>query len=279
MMWKPVALLLGCTMAAVGVAMPGASAQETDGTRIVIAGDSTASPYPVERQPQAGWGQALQYFLGDIAVENRAVSGRSTRSYVDEGKWAALLEALQPGDIVLISFGHNDQRDDAPERYAEANTDYRAYLKQFVADVRARDARPVIVSSAARRLWEGPAMVETHGLYRWNAQKAAEKTGAAYIDLATLSLAYFETIGREETKEDFLWLTPEDRNERHPDGVEDNTHFTALGACGVAMVVTLALAEEGIISVETPSADVPADALRPQAVTDCAGAFSWAQPG
>ncbi len=245
--------------------------------RIVIAGDSTASWYPPERAPQAGWGQALPYFLGDgVRLDNRAVSGRSTKSYIDEGRWAALLDALQPDDIVLISFGHNDSRDDDPKRFAAPAGAYRQNLTAFIADVRAAGARPVIVSSVARRLWEGPAMVETHGLYRENARLAAREMGADYIDLAQLSINYFEAIGREETKTDYLWLTRETANARFPEGVEDNTHFSELGACGVARIVASEIHALGIdIKRKDASPGSGANASpRPAAVRACA---AWLQ--
>lgn len=242
--------------------------------RIVVVGDSTASDYPADRAPQAGWGQALPYYTNDgITVINRAVSGRSTRSYIDEGKWMAVLDLVRPGDLVLISFGHNDARDDAPDRYAAADGAYRENLVRFAQDIEARGGIPVIVSSAARRLWEGPAMVETHGLYALNARLAADEAGAGFIDLANASLAYFETLGREATKKDFLWLSPENANARFPEGVEDNTHFTERGACGVARVVALSLAEmpdtQNVVSARR--SDGPADADgRPADVVECA---------
>lgn len=241
--------------------------------RILIAGDSTASDYPEERAPQTGWGQALPYFVADdVVVINRAVSGRSTKSYIDEGKWAALLEEVQPGDLVLISFGHNDSRDDAPERYSPADGAFRENLIGFARDVHARGADPVILSPAARRLWEGPAMVETHGLYALNAEKAAREAPAAFIDLANLSLAYFEARGREGTKADFLWLSPADGNARFPEGVEDNTHFTERGACGVARVVVQALARIDAAGAAVATSRLgaeSADESPPDAVTAC----------
>ena len=112
--------------------------------RVLIAGDSTASSYPAERAPQTGWGQAFPYFVNDgVVVVNRAVSGRSTKSFIEEGKWASLLAAVRRGDIVLISFGHNDSRDDAPERYAEPAGAFRENLVRFANDVaeKRRNAR------------------------------------------------------------------------------------------------------------------------------------------
>lgn len=247
--------------------------------RILIAGDSTASSYPVARAPQTGWGQALPYFVRPgVTVVNRAVSGRSTKSFIDEGKWQALVDETRPGDLVLISFGHNDSRDDAAERYTRADGEYRDNLVRFATDVEMQGAVPVIVSPVARRLWEGPAMVETHGLYAYNAALAAAESGAGFIDLSNLSIAYLETLGREGTKQDFLWLSPENANARFPAGVEDNTHLTELGACGIARVVAIALAglEVGRAAIDVdaigPDGD-PSAAARPPGVEACAASI------
>ncbi len=213
-------------------------APEAPINRIVIVGDSTAANYPPERAPLMGWGQALPVFTAKgVAVLNKAKNGRSTKSFIDEGLWGDVIDQIGPGDLVMIGFGHNDSRDDAPLRFAAADGAYRDNLMRFVRDVQAAGGRAIILSPAARRLWEGPAMVETHGLYALNAEIAARRSGAGFIDLANLSLAYFEAIGREDTKADFAWYTRTDQVSGETVNVEDNTHFTALGACGVAYVV------------------------------------------
>lgn len=249
--------------------------------RVWIAGDSTASDYPAERAPQVGWGQALPYYVSDtVVVMNRAVSGRSTKSFIDEGKWNAMVDEIIPGDVVLISFGHNDSRDDAPERYTQPEGEFRDNLIRFAENVLAKDGIPVILSPAARRLWEGPAMVETHGLYAQNARIAADTAGVEFIDLSNLSIAYFEAFGREGTKADFLWLSPESGSARFPDGVEDNTHFTGLGACGAAYVIATALtntsAGKTLVDPDRLSPDHGENAAnRPLEVIACADQLRW----
>ena len=221
-----------------------------------------------------GWGQALSFFMAaPEQLQNRAVSGRSLRSFLNEGKWPSLLEEIAPGDVVLISFGHNDSRDDAPERYADPKSDYPDFLRKYIEDVRERGAKPILVSSAPRRLWEGPAMVETHGLYLQAAETVAAEKDVPLIDLARDGLAYFETIGREETKRDFLWLSQENANARFPDGVEDNTHFSELGACGMAFLIAqdLISAEElpAFIDAGQLAVSAPRDGVRPAPVLAC----------
>lgn len=247
--------------------------------RIFIAGDSTAADYADERAPQIGWGQTLQFFVADPErIENRAVNGRSTVSYVNEGRWQSLLSDLQSGDLVLISFGHNDSRDDAVERYAAPDTTYRNHLISFARDVQERHAHPVILSPAARRLWEGPAMVETHGLYRQNAGRAALFAEADFIDLSQLSLTYFETIGPAETKRDFLWLDRNPEHSRFPEGVEDNTHFTELGACGLSLLIARELNVNPVLShlfrPERITFDRSTASPRPDIVEICAETVS-----
>ncbi|WP_424339661.1 rhamnogalacturonan acetylesterase [Henriciella sp.] len=259
------------------LAFPACSASsepEPDLPHLVIAGDSTAADYPPERAPQIGWGQTLAYFMASPAqLDNRAVNGRSLRSFADEGKWNALLDTLKAGDVVLISFGHNDSRDDAPERYADPRTDYPALLENYVVDVREKDAIPVIVSSAPRRLWEGPAMVETHGLYLQAAETVAEELDVPFVDLARHGLAYFEGIGREASKQDYLWHDAGDGHPRFPDGVEDNTHFSELGACGMAYVLAQEFADHpslsGFIDTAKLSAAEADNDTRPAPVLDC----------
>jgi lysophospholipase L1-like esterase len=86
--------------------------------RIFIAGDSTASDYPPERAPRAGWGMALQSFFGpNRGVHNHALSGRSSRSFIEQGALDAIAGELRKGDVLLIQFGHNDEKIEDPTRY------------------------------------------------------------------------------------------------------------------------------------------------------------------
>ncbi len=107
--------------------------------RVLIAGDSTASFYSAKYAPQTGWGQTLRYFINDnVVIINHASSGRSTKSFIDEGRWKDVLRDVRPGDIALISFGHNDARDDTPKRYTHPDTDFRDNLARFAKDVQVK---------------------------------------------------------------------------------------------------------------------------------------------
>ncbi len=245
----------------------------------MIAGDSTASSYSAKYAPQTGWGQTLPYFVrDDVVIINHASSGRSSKSFADEGRWKDVLRDVRPGDVVLISFGHNDARDDTPRRYTKPDTEFRQNMIRFAQDVQAKDGVPIILSPAARRLWEGSAMVETHGLYAVNAGLAAATAGVDFVDLSNLSMAYFETLGREATKRDFLWLLASTANPRFPNGVEDNTHFSELGACGIARIIAIALhgtdVGSNLVNIKMTDTHTAVDgAARPMSVRQCADAL------
>ncbi|MCB9333196.1 MAG: hypothetical protein H6574_19180 [Lewinellaceae bacterium] len=92
-----------------------------------------------EENPERGWGQLLpEYFEETLTIKNHAVNGRSTRSFIDEGRWAAVLDALQPGDYVFIQFGHNDQKENDPTRYTNPYTAYRRNLENTSGKVAKR---------------------------------------------------------------------------------------------------------------------------------------------
>ena len=105
--------------------------------KIYLIGDSTVCNYKDNQYPMTGWGQVLKYFFNsDIQINNHAIGGRSSRSFIEQGRWKTVLEALQPGDFVFIQFGHND-RDTKPERYTSV-ADYKKNMQMFVNDARGK---------------------------------------------------------------------------------------------------------------------------------------------
>ena len=133
---------------------------------IYIAGDSTASEYGPEVYPRMGWGQVLGDFYGDDTnVVDIAQAGRSARSFIDEGFFADIASRIKENDILLIQFGHNDQKVHSPERYAEAETDYKRYLQQYIDMAREKGAQPVLLTPVVRRKFERGELLPTHGKY------------------------------------------------------------------------------------------------------------------
>ena len=230
-----------------------ASARAAEPPTIHLAGDSTMAIKRAEKRPETGWGEFLaeQFASGAIVVDNRAMNGRSTRTFIAEGRWSALLEATRPGDIVLIQFGHNDQSIDKPDRYTPP-ADYVRNLGRFVADVRARNATPVLLTPVARRRFdEEGRMVASHGEYPDLVRALAAREHVALIDMERRSSAVLQEAGVEGSKALFLWLAPGE-HANYPQGVQDNTHFSPKGAARMAREFAAALRESG---VEVPVLD------------------------
>ena len=131
---------------------------------VYLAGDSTMAIKQLDL-PERGWGMALNGLFKDPAmVQNHAVNGRSTRSFIDEGRWARLVAALQPGDFVLIQFGHNDEKIENPKVGTDVKTVFADNLRRFIKDVRAKQATPILATPVARRKFDQAGKLQpTHG--------------------------------------------------------------------------------------------------------------------
>jgi len=229
----PAALALAALLSAAGQARP----------TLFLVGDSTmATRADAGRNPEHGWGEMLPRFLDDgVTVRNAAVNGRSSKSFIDEGRWAAVLAEIHPGDCVLVQFGHNDEKREDPARYAEAHTGYRQNLLRYVAEARAKGASVVIASPIVRRKFDSAGVLEdTHGDYPAVAAQVARETGAAFIDLQQLSRGLVASAGAEGSKALYVWLEPGE-SAMHPRGRRDDTHLSARGATEVARLAAQAL--------------------------------------
>jgi lysophospholipase L1-like esterase len=201
-----------------------------------LAGDSTLAEKRPEKRPETGWGEylAAQFRSGTVLVANHARNGRSTRTFIEEGLWQALLDGVRPGDYVLIQFGHNDQSLEKPDRYTP-EADYRANLSRFVTDVRARQATPMLLTPVARRRFdEQGRLINSHGAYPDIVRAVAAERQVTLIDLQRRSEMVLQTAGPEASKKLFLWLPPNE-HPNYPNGVNDNTHFSPDGARRMAI--------------------------------------------
>lgn len=208
-----------------------ASAQLT----VYVAGDSTAANKTADKRPETGWGEMLQQFFdpANIKVDNRALNGRSTTSFIAEGKWKALIDAVKKGDFVFIQFGHNDQKKENADRYAGPDA-FKANLVRFVEEVRAKGANPVLMTPVVRRRFDGEGkFYDTHGDYPGFTRTVATEHKVPLIDMHRKSEAVIVKYGVEGSKKLFLQLAPGE-NPNYPKGVEDNTHFSPLGAEEIA---------------------------------------------
>ncbi|MEU0658731.1 rhamnogalacturonan acetylesterase [Streptomyces lavendulocolor] len=233
-------------LAALPLVPPGARPR----TRTVwIAGDSTAARKTPDEAPETGWGMALPFFLTPhLAVANHAVNGRSSKSFVDEGRLGTVLAGLRPGDLLLVQFGHNDQKAGDPARYTEPWTTYREHLLRYVSGARARGARPVLLTPVERRRFDaGGAAVPTHREYPAAMRALAAEEEVALVDVQAASLAEWQRLGPEASKAYFTWLAPGE-SPNHPDGKQDNTHFRPRGAIEVARLVAAGLRERAVLA-------------------------------
>lgn len=213
-----------------------------------LVGDSTMADKPLDSRgphPERGWGQLLREFVAEPArIVNHAANGRSTRRFVDEGRWAHVLTQLAPGDVVLIQFGHNDQKEDDPRRYAAWDGAYQAYLRSFVADVRARAATPLLATPVSRRKFGADGKV-INTLAQWPQalRDVAAELSVALIDLNALTTAQLNALGPEASKPLFMWIEP-GAYAALPNGLRDDTHYVEAGARATAALAARALREQ-----------------------------------
>lgn len=241
---------------------------------IFTIGDSTMANKKLEGEnPERGWGQMLsRYFTDDITIDNHAVNGRSSKSFIDEGRWDAVLSKIQKGDYVFIQFGHNDEKDD-PNRHTDPGTTFDANLKKFVEDTRAKGGIPVLFNSIVRRnfgkadgnavanaikqddirngidpkapkdsIEEGATLIDTHGAYLISPKNVAKELNVTFIDLNSLTHKLVEGMGPQKSKELYLWVEPK-TVPALPNGREDNTHLNVHGASVIAEMAVKAVAE------------------------------------
>ena len=209
---------------------------------IFLAGDSTMARKLPEKRPETGWGEMLGEFFreGTVTIDNRAQNGRSTRTFISENRWQSIVDALRPGDYVLIQFGHNDESKEKVDRYTPP-ADFRNNLIKFVSEARARKAIPVLLTPVMRRRFgKDGKLQDTHGEYPDLVRQVAAEYKVALIDMHRSSAAVLARAGLEGSRKLFLQLRPGE-NPNYPNGIEDNTHFSPFGA-----EVMASLAADGI---------------------------------
>lgn len=201
-------------------------------------GDSTmANKVKPDENPERGWGQMLPLFFNDnIIIDNRAVNGRSTKSFIDEKRWDAIYKILKPGDYVFIQFGHNDAKEKDSLRYTNPHTAYRHNLIRFVTETREKGATPIIFSSVARRNFnENGVLIPTHGDYTLEARLVAQEFNVPFIDMEYYSEVLEQSYGSEKSKQLHLHF----KVGEIPYYIEekaDDTHFSAKGATEIAKI-------------------------------------------
>lgn len=199
-----------------------------------MIGDSTMANKKAEAAPETGWGMVLHEFVkSNVVVHNHALNGRSSKSFRDEGRWKALYDSIQPGDFVIIQFGHNDAKTDSA-RHTIPSTTYKQQLKRYIEESRAKGANPIICSSIVRRHFDPKGnLLDTHGAYISAAKEVAIETRTPYVDMEAKTRKVVADLGPEKSKSLYLFTASGEYPNR-PKGVQDSTHLKRAGAIVVA---------------------------------------------
>lgn len=243
-----------------------------------MIGDSTMANKKLDGgNPERGWGQMLPGFLSeDIRVDNHAVNGRSSKSFIDEGRWDKVLSLIGKGDYVFIQFGHNDEKPGL-DRHTDPGTTFDANLRRFVNETREKGGIPVLFNSIVRRNFglrtdtatladavkqddavldprgsarpleeqpqEGDKLIDTHGAYLDSPRRVAEELNVPFVDMNRITHDLVERLGPVESKKLFMWI-PANTVPLLPQGREDNTHLNVHGGRVVAGLAIDAIARE-----------------------------------
>lgn len=246
-----------------------AAEERADSVTVFMIGDSTMANKPLKDENQErGWGQMLPMMLqGNIRVDNHAVNGRSSRSFINEGRWDKVIEKIRPGDYLVIEFGHNDEKP-GEKRHTDPGSTFDDNLRMFAQKALEKGATPILMNSIVRRNFpanvtdkaedrddnpptavgptknatEGDILVDTHGAYLISPRTVAEELGVPFVDLNALTHSLVQNLGREKSKELFMWI-PANTYKFCPDGKIDNTHLNVYGGKVVAAIAAKAMAE------------------------------------
>lgn len=191
--------------------------------KIYYIGDSTVAVNKIHTYPQTGMSQALPLYLRDeVQVVSLAKNGRSTKSFLDEGRFVPAQQGMEKGDFLFIQFGHNDEKDD-PARHTDADGSFRDNLRFFIREARNRGAHPVLITPISRRLFDeqGNFRPGSHGAYPEAVRIVGAEENVPVADLTALTEAYLPQLGDEPSKPLFVWP-------------KDNTHLKVEGAVKMA---------------------------------------------
>lgn len=211
---------------------------------IYWAADSTVQFNSYRTYPQTGMGQVLSIFLKpEVLVKNHAINGRSTKSFIDQSRLAAIYDQIEEGDFLFIQFGHNDEKIDDPLRYTDPNGEYKVNLEKFVNVARNKKAYPVLISPLTRRCFteDGKGLERgEHKPYVDALMETAKRLEVPVVDLYSMSREAILEAGSEKTKDWYMHL-PKDTYFSHPEGLEDNTHLKYEGAVKFASLIAKGL--------------------------------------
>lgn len=229
-----------------------------------MIGDSTMANKDISGgKMERGWGMMLKnFFTEDVIVDNHALNGRSSKSFISEGHWQKVVEKIKPGDYVFIQFGHNDEKDD-PKRHTDPGTTFDENLRKFVKETRMRGGIPVLFNSVVRRIFtnsttavadddtrsnssadlvEGDTLVDTHGDYLLSPRNVARELDVPFVDANKITHDLEQGLGPDKSKKLHMWYLPNEVPSL-PKGRQDNTHYNVYGAYVVAGLLADAVSD------------------------------------
>lgn len=192
-------------------------------SKVFYIGDSTVQLNKIDTYPQTGMSQVLQLYLAeDAQVVPHGKNGRSTKSFLEEGRFQPVQKAMKAGDFLLIQFGHNDEKADVL-RHTEPFGSYQENLRFFIREARKAGAYPVLVTPIARRLFDegGCFLPGSHGQYPQAMRQLGESEQVPVADLTAMTETFLAELGDEASRPLFVWPV-------------DNTHLKYDGAVKMA---------------------------------------------
>ena len=235
------------------------SAFKSDKTiTVFMIGDSTMANKPFNNgNLERGWGMVLSgFFTENVKVDNHALNGRSSKSFIDEGHWQDVIDKVRPGDYVFIQFGHNDEKPKA-DRHTDPGTTFDANLRRFCQETIAKGGHPVLFNSIVRRNFydnknavtdddihkdkqpdvvEHDSLIDAHGAYLYSPRNVAAELGVPFIDANKITHDLVQGMGAENSKRLYMWVEP-GVSSACPKGRQDNTHLNISGARKVAGLI------------------------------------------
>lgn len=215
--------------------------------KIFWAGDSTVQTNDYTTYPQTGIGQVFSILIKEnYQVENHARNGRSTKSFIDEGRLQSIEERIDEGDFLFIQFGHNDEKQEDPSRYTEPFSSFIDNLEKFISAARDHRARPVLITPLERRCFvdEKHLGMGAHSDYAAAMKQTAKRQGVPLVDLCSMSREELKRAGEPDSRR---WFMNFDKGQykNYPEGLQDNTHLRYEGAVLFGSLIAYGLKELG----------------------------------
>jgi lysophospholipase L1-like esterase len=234
-------IMLSCAMLFV---LTGASKRPIT---LFMVGDSTmADKTELEASPERGWGQLFPSFLDTtkVCIQNHAKNGRSTRSFLAEGRWDEVKRRIRRGDVVIIQFGHNDTKQSDPRRYTSIE-DYEANLMHMIGDAQQAKASVILCTPISRRYFKEGVFHPRHGAYPEAARRVAERMDVPLLDLEASTVEWLTKLGDEASKAFFMNVAPGECT-KFPNGKTDDTHLRENGALTVGQMAAKMIVKQEI---------------------------------